>query len=132
MDSSIQPLDPNNAAAIGPAILEAPRLNKGTAFTHDERARLGLEGLLPPAVETLERQVERVLTHLDAKTTDLERYIYFIDLADRNETLFFKTLSLDPAKYIPIVYDPTIADACLTSPMARSTAAPGACISAVR
>ncbi|MBV8473511.1 MAG: NAD-dependent malic enzyme, partial [Hyphomicrobiales bacterium] len=77
-------------------------------------ARYGLEGLLPPTVETLDRQVERVLTQLDAKTTDLERYIYFMSLADRNETLFFKTLSLDPAKYIPIVYDPTIAEALLT------------------
>jgi malate dehydrogenase (oxaloacetate-decarboxylating)(NADP+) len=104
----------SSAAPVGAAILEDPRFNKGTAFTREERARLGLEGLLPPAVETLERQVERVLTHLDAKTTDLERYIYFASLQDRNETLFFKTLALDPARYIPIVYDPTIAEACLT------------------
>lgn len=102
------------AAPMGPAILEDPRFNRGTAFTHEERTRLGLDGLLPPAVETLERQVERVLTHLDAKTSDLERYIYFMGLQDRNETLFFKTLALDPARYIPIVYDPTIAEACLT------------------
>jgi len=99
---------------MGQAILQDPTLNRGTAFTKEERKRLGLEGLLPPSVETLERQVERVLTHLDAKATDLERYIYFASLQDRNETLFFKTLSLDPAKYIPIVYDPTIAEACLT------------------
>src|SRR6185312_4411203 len=72
-----------------------------------------LEGLLPPAIETLERQVERVMLHLDAKPSDLERYIYLIGLADRDETLFFRTLMSDPARFIPIVYDPTVADACL-------------------
>jgi malate dehydrogenase (oxaloacetate-decarboxylating)(NADP+) len=113
-DAPAQERQRANASPVGAAVLEDPRRNKGTAFTREERARLGIEGLLPPAVETLERQVERVLTHLDAKTTDLERYIYFAGLQDRNETLFFKTLALDPAHYIPVVYDPTIAEACLT------------------
>lgn len=68
----------------GYEILENPLLNKGTAFTQQERIEFGLEGLLPPSVETLETQVERVLQHLSAKPNDLERYIYLIGLADRN------------------------------------------------
>jgi malate dehydrogenase (oxaloacetate-decarboxylating)(NADP+) len=97
----------------GRALLDDPTLNKGTAFSLEERRRLGLEGLLPSSVEGLDRQVERVLQHLDAKPTDLERYIYLVGLADRNETLFFRTLMADPARFMPIVYDPTVADACL-------------------
>ena len=95
-------------------LLDNPILNKGTAFTDEERREHGIEGLLPPSVETLDRQVERVMGHLDAKASDLERYIYLVGLSDRNETLFFKTLMSDPARFVPIVYDPTIADACLT------------------
>lgn len=97
----------------GAALLDDPVVNKGTAFTLDERRTHNLEGLLPPAVETLDQQLERVLDHLAAKPTDLERYIYLVGLADRNETLFFKTLMSDPARFVPIVYDPTVADACL-------------------
>src|SRR5262245_48255203 len=97
----------------GLALLDTPTLNKGTAFTPEERREYGLEGLLPHAVETLDRQLERVLHHLDVKPTDLERYIYLIGLADRNETLFYRTLMSDPARFVPIVYDPTVADACL-------------------
>jgi malate dehydrogenase (oxaloacetate-decarboxylating)(NADP+) len=66
-------------------------------------------------VENLDRQVERVMEQLDAKPSDLERYIYLylIGLSDRNETLFFRTVMSDPARFIPILYDPTVADACL-------------------
>jgi malate dehydrogenase (oxaloacetate-decarboxylating)(NADP+) len=98
----------------GMALLESPTLNRGTAFTEAERSAFALEGLLPPAVETLDRQLERVLEHLDAKPNDLERYIYLIGLSDRNETLFYRTLMSDPARFVPIVYDPTVAEACLT------------------
>ena len=98
----------------GLALLNDPALNKGTAFTDDERRRFGLEGLLPRSVDTIERQVERVLGHIAAKPTDLERYIYLIGLSDRNETLFYRTVMSDPARFIPILYDPTVADACLT------------------
>jgi len=97
----------------GPALLNDPAHNKGTAFTEDERRRLGLEGLIPSSSETLDRQVERVLGHLEAKTTDLERYIYLIGLLDRNETVFYRTVMSDPARFIPILYDPTVAEACL-------------------
>jgi malate dehydrogenase (oxaloacetate-decarboxylating)(NADP+) len=97
----------------GLALLNDPIRNKGTAFTEDERRKYGLEGLLPPAVENLDRRVERVMEHLDAKPSDLERYIYLIGLADRNETLFYRAVMSDPARFIPILYDPTVADACL-------------------
>src|SRR5882762_3237197 len=97
----------------GVALLNDPVRNKGTAFTPDERKRLGLEGLLPAPTDTLDRQVERVLGHLDGKPNDLERYIYLIGLLDRNETLFYRTVMSDPARFMPIVYDPTVADACL-------------------
>jgi malate dehydrogenase (oxaloacetate-decarboxylating)(NADP+) len=102
-----------NTTPRGEALLNDPVHNKGTAFTADERRKHGLEGLLPHALESLDRQVERVLQHLDAKPTDLERYIYLIGLSDRNETLFYRTLMSDPARFVPIVYDPTVADACL-------------------
>ncbi len=102
-----------NTTPRGEALLDDPIRNKGTAFTAEERHKYGLEGLLPHAVESLDRQVERVMQHLDAKPTDLERYIYLIGLSDRNETLFYRTLMSDPARFVPIVYDPTVADACL-------------------
>jgi malate dehydrogenase (oxaloacetate-decarboxylating)(NADP+) len=100
-------------AGLGLALLDDPISNKGTAFTVKERAEFGLEGLLPPSVESLDRQVERVMHHLDAKPTDLERYIYLTGLADRNETLFYRTVMSDPARFLPILYDPTVAEACL-------------------
>jgi malate dehydrogenase (oxaloacetate-decarboxylating)(NADP+) len=94
-------------------LLNDPVRSKGTAFTLEERRKYGLEGLLPFSVDTLDRQVERVMGHLDAKPTDLERYIYLIGLSDRNETLFYRTVMSDPARFVPILYDPTVAEACL-------------------
>ena len=94
-------------------LLEDPIASKGTAFTEAERKEHGLEGLLPPTVETIDRQLERVMGHLEHKASDLQRYVYLMGLNDRNETLFYKTLMSDPARFVPIVYDPTIADACL-------------------
>jgi malate dehydrogenase (oxaloacetate-decarboxylating)(NADP+) len=110
-------LDPyvssRSGATRGVPLMDDPRRNRGTAFSAEERRQYGLEGLLPHAVESLDRQVERVMQHLDAKPTDLERYIYLIGLSDRNETLFYRTVMSDPARFIPILYDPTVADACL-------------------
>ena len=103
----------DRSSEMGYQRLGDPVLNKGTAFSAEERQRYGLEGLLPVSVETLDQQLQRVLGHLDAKDNDLERYIYLIGLADRNETLFYKTLMSDPVRFVPIVYDPTVADACL-------------------
>jgi len=105
--------NPAKDQTVGIAVLHQPDINKGTAFTIEERQKLGIEGLLPHSVETLDRQVERVLAHLDEKADDLERYIYLIGLEDRNETVFYKTIMSDPKRFIPVLYDPTVADACL-------------------
>ncbi|OUJ02783.1 NAD-dependent malic enzyme [Acetobacter cibinongensis] len=98
--------------ARGLSLLNDARLNKGTAFSAEERRLYGLEGLLPTHVESPERQVERVQRHLDTKPNDLERYIYLSGLRDQNETLFFRVLMSNPAKFVPIVYAPTLATVC--------------------
>lgn len=97
----------------GLAVLEDPRQNKGTAFTAQEREGYSLLGLLPDSVEDLEQQHQRVLLHLEHKASDLERYVYLTGLLDNNETLFYKTLMADPTRFLPIVYDPTVGEACL-------------------
>jgi malate dehydrogenase (oxaloacetate-decarboxylating)(NADP+) len=94
-------------------LLLNPRLNKSTAFTEEERERLGLVGLLPEVTESEDLQIQRVLRQLGEKHTDLDRFIYLVDLIDRDETLFYKVVMQDPARFLPIVYDPTIAEACL-------------------
>ena len=100
--------------ARGPAILDNPTVNKGTAFSEAEREAFGLVGLLPDAVEDIDRQLQRVQQQLARKPNDLERYIYLNGLADRDETLFYYTVMSDPTRFIPIIYDPTVAEACLT------------------
>jgi malate dehydrogenase (oxaloacetate-decarboxylating)(NADP+) len=102
-------MDNRNAHLEGTALLTDPVHNRGTAFAEEERSAHRLEGLLPSAVDDLPTQIKRVLGHLSAKPTSLEQYIYLQDLCDRNETLFYATLMSDPAQFVPIVYDPTIA-----------------------
>ena len=97
----------------GRDLLESSALNKGTAFALSERASLGLEGLLPPSVETIDLQSRRALQQLGQKTSNLERYIYMIQLLDSNETLFYHVVMSDPAYFLPILYDPTVGEACL-------------------
>ncbi|AKU92625.1 NAD-dependent malic enzyme [Vulgatibacter incomptus] len=97
----------------GTELLLDPRLTKSTAFTAKERESLGLVGLLPDAVEDEDLQIRRVHQQLGHKNTDLDRYIYLNALLDHDETLFYKVLMSDPAHFLPIVYDPTIAEACL-------------------
>ena len=108
MDRNATPLSPS-----GHELLSDPALNKDTAFTAAERKEHRLEGLLPQAVETLDRQFERAMQQLSQKDSDLERYIYLTGLSDRNETLFYRVIMSDPKRFVPIVYDPTIAEACL-------------------
>jgi malate dehydrogenase (oxaloacetate-decarboxylating)(NADP+) len=93
--------------------LQDPRLNKSTAFTDSEKEQLGLVGLLPDTTESEDLQLQRVMLQLSQKNTDLERYIYLVNLLDHNETLFYRTVMSDPARFLPIVYDPTIGEACL-------------------
>jgi malate dehydrogenase (oxaloacetate-decarboxylating)(NADP+) len=97
----------------GMNLLERSALNKGTAFTDAERASFGLEGLLPPSVETLDQQHRRILQQLGQKPTDIERYIYLIQLFDSNKTLFYYVVMSDPAHFMPILYTPTVGEACL-------------------
>jgi malate dehydrogenase (oxaloacetate-decarboxylating)(NADP+) len=97
----------------GAELLLNPRLSKSTAFTEKEREALGLVGLLPDTVEDEQLQIRRVMQQLGHKITDLDRYIYLTNLLDHDETLFYKVLMSDPARFLPIVYDPTIAEACL-------------------
>ena len=94
-------------------VLHDSQINKSTAFTDGEREALGLTGLLPSGVDTGEIQVRRVMEQLGTKATDLGRYIYLIGLLDTDETLFYKVLMSDPARFLPIVYDPTVGEACL-------------------
>ena len=103
----------SSVAKRGIDLLRDPQLNKFTAFTESEREALGLEGLLPAAVDSEETQVRRALQQLGQKPTDLERYIYLIQLLDADETLFYRVLMSDPARFLPIVYDPTVGEACL-------------------
>lgn len=94
-------------------LLEDPSLNKSTAFTEAEKQQLGIVGLVPDVIETEDVQLSRVMMQLGHKSTDLERYIYLVNLLDHDETLFYRTIMSDPARFLPIVYDPTIGEACL-------------------
>src|SRR5262245_8665910 len=96
----------------GVHLLRDPRLNKSTAFTEPEREALALTGLVPEGIDTEENQLFRVLLQLSQKTTDLEGYIYLSSLQDNDETLYYKALMSDPALFIPLVYTPTVGEAC--------------------
>jgi malate dehydrogenase (oxaloacetate-decarboxylating) len=97
---------------FGYHLLADPLLNKGTAFTDDERAEFELHGLLPPTVATLEQQVSRRLAALRGFGTDLERYAFLRDLQDTNETLFHTLLAENVEELLPIVYTPTVGAGC--------------------
>jgi malate dehydrogenase (oxaloacetate-decarboxylating)(NADP+) len=96
----------------GYGLLHNPRLNKGTAFTEAERRAWGLEGLLPPAVTTMPLQIARRHAEIAALENDLQKYLVLSDLQVRNETLYYAILMSDPATYMPIVYTPTVGEAC--------------------
>ena len=96
----------------GVSLLQDPRLNKGTAFIEAERDALNLRGLLPPHIHSQDEQVMRVLGNFQRKPTDLERYIFMIALKDRNETLFYRVVMDNLEKMMPIIYTPTVGQAC--------------------
>jgi malate dehydrogenase (oxaloacetate-decarboxylating)(NADP+) len=97
---------------IGYELLHHPRLNKGTAFTELERRAWGLEGLLPPAVLPIDLQVARRHDEIAKLGDDLQKYLVLSDLQARNETLYYAVLMSDPATYMPLVYTPTVGEAC--------------------
>src|SRR3954464_14380940 len=97
----------------GRQLLADPLLNKGTAFTERERDVLGLRGLLPPRVFTLEEQVQRTLGAIRRKQDAIEKYIYLTNLQNRNETLFYRLVVDHIEEMVPLIYTPTVGQACL-------------------
>jgi malate dehydrogenase (oxaloacetate-decarboxylating) len=93
-------------------LLNDPFRTKGTAFTEDERRELGLLGLLPHGVTSLETQVQRSWGEVGRMATDLDRYVYLRSLQDRNENLFYSVLAADVPTALPLVYTPTVAEGC--------------------
>ena len=96
----------------GPDILRYNFINKGTAFTEDERDKLQLNGYLPPRIKTLEEQVEASLEIIENKNTDIERFIYIRSLYDRNVVLAHAVIATDITKFLSIIYTPTVGLAC--------------------
>jgi malate dehydrogenase (oxaloacetate-decarboxylating) len=109
-----QPITPTDLSTIprGLDLLNRQALNKGTAFTEEERTEFGLHGLLPPHLETLDEQVVRAYEAYNRKDDDLERHIYLRALQDANEVLFYRLLLEHIEEMTPMVYTPTVALAC--------------------
>ena len=103
---------PGRESATGFAVLQDPATNKGTAFTDEERDRLRLRGLLPPRVLGQEEQLSKVLESFRSKPSAIEQYIYLISLQDRNERLFYQLVTAHLAEMMPIIYTPTVGQAC--------------------
>jgi malate dehydrogenase (oxaloacetate-decarboxylating) len=97
--------------ARGVEVLDTPLLNKGTAFTRQEREALGLEGLLPSAVQTLEDQVKRAYEQYHEQPTNLHKNIFLAMLQDNNEVLFYRLMAEHLREMLPVVYDPTVGEA---------------------
>jgi malate dehydrogenase (oxaloacetate-decarboxylating) len=94
--------------ARGSAVLSSPAINRGTAFTREERRALGLTGLLPSEVSTLESQLARVYAQFRDQSGELQKWVYLATLRDRNEVLFYRLLSEHLAEMLPIIYTPTV------------------------
>jgi len=96
----------------GPVLLDLPLLNKGSAFNARERQELGLHGLIPECIETIEEQVERCHRQFKNHATDMDKHVYLRNLQDTNETLFYRLLRNHLEELMPIVYTPTVGEAC--------------------
>lgn len=94
----------------GQELLNDPFLNKGTAFTKEERNDLDIDGMLPPFVQSLDQQAEQAYEQLSTKVNDLEKRIFLMSLFNENRVLYYKLFSQHIMEFMPIVYDPTIAD----------------------
>ncbi len=102
----------NETSLTGQLLLDNPLLNKGSAFSQDERREFGLLGLLPLHSSTLEEQLARTYENYQRKETDLERYVFLTALQDRNETLFYRLLLDHTSEMTPIIYTPTVGEGC--------------------
>ena len=111
-EKEVNPIVPKDLPT-GIELLHNPILNQGTAFSQEEREMLGLCGLLPPRVFTQEMQAQRVETNFRKKPNDLEKYVYLIGLEDRNENLFYKVVIDNIEEMMPIIYTPTVGQACV-------------------
>ncbi len=96
----------------GPTLLETPLLNKGSAFTKEERGSFNLVGLLPPRFESIDEQAERAFRQYNCFSTNINKHIYLRAIHDNNETLFFKLVQNHLTEMMPIIYTPTVGDAC--------------------
>ena len=111
MDSS--PTPEGAARIAGAPLLSDALCNKGTGFTHHERERLRLDGLLPPRSEALQEQAARVVDNLHTKSSPLEQYLYLRTVQDENETLFYRVVFDHLEDTLPLIYTPTVGQACL-------------------
>ena len=93
-------------------LLNDKALNKSTAFSREEREALGLRGLLPHVVSTQDTQIQRIMGNLRRKEFDIERYIFLSSLQDRNERLFYETVIRHIEEIMPLIYTPTVGQAC--------------------
>ncbi|KAL8611336.1 NADP-dependent malic enzyme [Nucella lapillus] len=102
----------NHSRIRGIDMLRNPKLNKGTGYTLKERQLMGIHGLLPPVVRSMDEQMVRVMTNFSKRQNDLDRYIYLMSLQDRNERLFYRVLTEHVEEMMPIVYTPIVGQAC--------------------
>lgn len=107
-----QEQDPLYIPYAGSILLEAPLLNKGSAFDENERVNFNLTGLLPPRFETIDEQAARAYLQYSSFSNDMNKHIYLRAIHDNNETLFFKLVQAHLAEMMPIIYTPTVGDAC--------------------
>jgi len=96
----------------GPVLLEFPLLNKGSAFSLEERRNFNLLGLLPEVVETIEEQAERAWLQYQGFKTDIDKHIYLRNIQDTNETLFYRLVENHLDEMMPVIYTPTVGSAC--------------------
>jgi len=101
-----------NTTLTGQLLLDNPLLNKGSAFSENERRELGLLGLLPPHSSSIEEQLARTYENYQQKQTDIERYVFLTALQDRNEILFYRLLHDHITEMMPIIYTPTVGEGC--------------------
>lgn len=112
MDMELEHKRPLYIPYAGPALLETPLLNKGSAFTQEERSNFNLDGLLPEAIETIEEQADRAYKQFQGFKTDIDKHIYLRNIQDTNETLFYRLIENHMSEMMPVIYTPTVGEAC--------------------